>query len=88
MFNLVKIMLCSSEAAIPVLGRTIENGTTQEWKKLLTVDDLNSSTDLAVRSLTTSNPVKSGEGGLMSWKRIAGIYSKMDCFVRGFDRHW
>ena len=36
-----KIMLCSSEAAIPVLGRTIENGTTQEWKKLLTVDDLN-----------------------------------------------
>ncbi|MBW6090688.1 hypothetical protein KZ770_16940 [Escherichia coli] len=39
-------------------GRTIENGTTQEWKKLLTVDDLNSSTDLAVRSLTTSNPVK------------------------------
>ncbi|WP_425535495.1 pyocin knob domain-containing protein, partial [Escherichia coli] len=41
-------------------GRTIENGTTQEWKKLLTVDDLNSSTDLAVRSLTTSNPVKSG----------------------------
>ncbi|WP_249508810.1 pyocin knob domain-containing protein, partial [Escherichia coli] len=41
-------------------GRTIENGTTQEWKKLLTVDDLNSSTALAVRSLTTSNPVKSG----------------------------
>ncbi|EPD7549843.1 prophage tail fiber N-terminal domain-containing protein, partial [Escherichia coli] len=37
-------------------GRTVENGTTQEWKKLLTVDDLNSSTDLAVRSLTTSNP--------------------------------
>ncbi|HFM3833967.1 TPA: prophage tail fiber N-terminal domain-containing protein, partial [Escherichia coli] len=43
-------------------GRTIENGTTQEWKKLLTVDDLNSSTDLAVRSLTTSNPIKSGGG--------------------------
>ncbi|HBA9020725.1 TPA: chaperone of endosialidase, partial [Escherichia coli] len=43
-------------------GRTVENGTTQEWKKLLTVDDLNSSTDLAVRSLTTSNPLKSGGG--------------------------
>ncbi|HIB8446387.1 TPA: pyocin knob domain-containing protein, partial [Escherichia coli] len=43
-------------------GRTIENGTVQEWKKLLTVDDLNSSTDLAVRSLTTSNPLKSGGG--------------------------
>ncbi|MFP8163190.1 prophage tail fiber N-terminal domain-containing protein, partial [Escherichia coli] len=65
-------------------GRTIENGTTQEWKKLLTVDDLNSSTDLAVRSLTTSNPVKSG-GGRIDVLGSTSDYSKMDCFVRGFD---
>ncbi|HCO9024160.1 TPA: prophage tail fiber N-terminal domain-containing protein [Escherichia coli] len=65
-------------------GRTIENGTTQEWKKLLTVDDLNSSTDLAVRLLTTSNPVKSG-GGRIDVLGSTSDYSKMDCFVRGFD---
>ena len=65
-------------------GRTIENGTTQEWKKLLTVDDLNSSTDLAVRSLTTSNPVKSG-GGRIDVLGSTSDYSEMDCFVRGFD---
>ncbi|EFH4229659.1 phage tail protein [Escherichia coli] len=65
-------------------GRTVENGTTQEWKKLLTVDDLNSSTDLAVRSLTTSNPVKSG-GGRIDVLGSTSDYSKMDCFVRGFD---
>ncbi|WP_258239525.1 TipJ family phage tail tip protein, partial [Escherichia coli] len=65
-------------------GRTIENGTTQEWKKLLTVDDLNSSTDIAVRSLTTSNPIKSG-GGRIDVLGSTSDYSKMDCFVRGFD---
>ncbi|ELP1675595.1 prophage tail fiber N-terminal domain-containing protein [Escherichia coli] len=65
-------------------GRTIENGTTQEWKKLLTVDDLNSSTDLAVRSITTSNPIKSG-GGRIDVLGSTSDYSKMDCFVRGFD---
>ncbi|HHJ3321099.1 TPA: prophage tail fiber N-terminal domain and S74 family endopeptidase-containing protein [Escherichia coli] len=65
-------------------GRTVENGTTQEWKKLLTVDDLNSSTDLAVRSLTTSNPLKSG-GGRIDVLGSSSDYSKMDCFVRGFD---
>ncbi|EIR5682041.1 prophage tail fiber N-terminal domain-containing protein [Escherichia coli] len=65
-------------------GRTVENGTTQEWKKLLTVDDLNSSTDLAVRSLTTSNPLKSG-GGRIDVLGSMSDYSKMDCFVRGFD---
>ncbi|WP_250206321.1 prophage tail fiber N-terminal domain-containing protein, partial [Escherichia coli] len=63
-------------------GRTVENGTTQEWKKLLTVDDLNSSTDLAVRSLTTSNPLKSG-GGRIDVLGSTSDYSKMDCFVRG-----
>ncbi|EOT9260336.1 prophage tail fiber N-terminal domain-containing protein, partial [Escherichia coli] len=61
-------------------GRTVENGTTQEWKKLLTVDDLNSSTDLAVRSLTTSNPLKSG-GGRIDVLGSTSDYSKMDCFV-------
>ncbi|HHI0932372.1 TPA: prophage tail fiber N-terminal domain and S74 family endopeptidase-containing protein [Escherichia coli] len=65
-------------------GRTVENGTMQEWKKLLTVDDLNSSTDLAVRSLTTSNPLKSG-GGRIDVLGSTSDYSKMDCFVRGFD---
>lgn len=65
-------------------GRTVENGTTQGWKKLLTVDDLNSSTDLAVRSLTTSNPLKSG-GGRIDVLGSTSDYSKMDCFVRGFD---
>ncbi|EIY5775804.1 prophage tail fiber N-terminal domain-containing protein [Escherichia coli] len=65
-------------------GRTIEAGTIQEWRKLLTVDDLNSSTDLAVRSLTTSNPVKSG-GGRIDVLGSTSDYSKMDCFVRGFD---
>ncbi|ULI61712.1 MULTISPECIES: prophage tail fiber N-terminal domain and S74 family endopeptidase-containing protein [Enterobacteriaceae] len=65
-------------------GRTIENGTTQEWKKLLTVDDLNSSTALAIRSLTTSNPIKSG-GGRIDVLGSTSDYSKMDCFVRGFD---
>ena len=65
-------------------GRTVENGTTQEWKKLLTVDDLNSSTDLAVRSLTASNPLKSG-GGRIDVLGSTSDYSKMDCFVRGFD---
>ncbi|HDX2967269.1 TPA: prophage tail fiber N-terminal domain-containing protein [Escherichia coli] len=65
-------------------GRTIENGTVQEWKKLLTVDDLNSSTDLAIKSLTTSNPVKSG-GGRVDVLGSTSDYSKMDCFVRGFN---
>ncbi|EFH8485919.1 phage tail protein, partial [Escherichia coli] len=43
-------------------ARSFEAGVDKGWKRLLTVDDLNSSTDLAVRSLTTSNPVKSGGG--------------------------
>ena len=65
-------------------GRTIENGTIQEWKKLLTVDDLNSSTDLAVRSLTTSSPVKSGGGRLDVLGGIAD-FSTMSCYVRGLN---
>ncbi len=44
----------------------------------------NADTDLAVRSLTTSNPVKSG-GGRIDVLGSTSDYSKMDCFVRGFD---
>ncbi len=65
-------------------ARSFEAGVDKGWKRLLTVDDLNSSTDLAVRSLTTSNPVKSG-GGRIDVLGSTSDYSKMDCFVRGFD---
>ncbi|EON1479233.1 tail fiber domain-containing protein [Escherichia coli] len=65
-------------------GRTIENGTVQEWKKLLTVDDLNSSTDLNVKSVTTSSPVKSGGGRVDVLGSIAD-FSAMSCYVRGLN---
>ncbi|WP_350224314.1 prophage tail fiber N-terminal domain and S74 family endopeptidase-containing protein [Escherichia coli] len=65
-------------------ARSFEAGVDKGWKRLLTVDDLNSSTDLAVRSLTTSNPLKSG-GGRIDVLGSTSDYSKMDCFVRGFD---
>ncbi|EPO1618689.1 prophage tail fiber N-terminal domain and S74 family endopeptidase-containing protein, partial [Escherichia coli] len=59
-------------------ARSFEAGVDKGWKRLLTVDDLNSSTDLAVRSLTTSNPVKSG-GGRIDVLGSTSDYSKMDC---------
>ncbi|EPP2736370.1 tail fiber domain-containing protein [Escherichia coli] len=65
-------------------GRTIEKGTVQEWKKLLTVDDLNSSTDLNVKSVTTSSPVKSGGGRVDVLGSIAD-FSAMSCYVRGLN---
>lgn len=65
-------------------ARSFEAGVDKGWKRLLTVDDLNSSTDLSVSSLTTSNPVKSG-GGRIDVLGSTSDYSKMDCFVRGFD---
>ncbi|MDD9276733.1 prophage tail fiber N-terminal domain and S74 family endopeptidase-containing protein [Escherichia coli] len=65
-------------------GRTIENGTVQEWKKLLTVDDLNSATDLSVKSVTTSSPVKSGGGRLEILGSVAD-FSTMSCYVRGLN---
>ncbi|HAG8135638.1 TPA: phage tail protein [Escherichia coli] len=65
-------------------GRTIENGTTQEWKKLLTVDDLNSATDLSVKSVTTSSPVKSGGGRVEILGSVAD-FSAMSCYVRGLN---
>ncbi|HAJ7424276.1 TPA: phage tail protein [Escherichia coli] len=64
--------------------RSFEAGVDKGWKRLLTVEDLNSSTDLSVSSLTTSNPVKSG-GGRIDVLGSTSDYSKMDCFVRGFD---
>nr|WP_269217389.1 prophage tail fiber N-terminal domain-containing protein [Escherichia coli] len=65
-------------------GRTIENGTIQEWKKLLTADDLNSATDLSVKSVTTSSPVKSG-GGRVDILGSVADFSTMSCYVRGLN---
>ncbi|WP_240111875.1 prophage tail fiber N-terminal domain and S74 family endopeptidase-containing protein [Escherichia coli] len=65
-------------------GRTIEAGTIQEWKKLLTSDDLNSSTNLTVKSVTTSSPVKSGGGRVEILGSVAD-FSAMSCYVRGLN---
>ncbi|HGV3577195.1 TPA: tail fiber domain-containing protein [Escherichia coli] len=65
-------------------GRTIEAGTIQEWKKLLTADDLNSATNLSVKSVTTSSPVKSGGGRLDILGSVAD-FSAMSCYVRGLN---
>lgn len=65
-------------------GRTIEAGTIQEWKKLLTADDLNSATDLSVKSVTTSSPVKSGGGRVEVLGSVAD-FSTMSCYVRGLN---
>ncbi|WP_249571752.1 tail fiber domain-containing protein, partial [Escherichia coli] len=65
-------------------GRTVENGTVQEWKKLLTADDLNSATDLSVKSVTTSSPVKSGGGRVEILGSVAD-FSAMSCYVRGLN---
>ncbi|EQB7547883.1 tail fiber domain-containing protein, partial [Escherichia coli] len=65
-------------------GRTIEAGTIQEWKKLLTSDDLNSSTNLTVKSVTTSSPVKSGGGRVEILGSVAD-FSAMSCYVLGLN---
>ncbi|HAY4130571.1 TPA: phage tail protein [Escherichia coli] len=65
-------------------GRTVENGTVQEWKKLLTADDLNSATDLSVKSVTTSSPVKSGGGRVEILGSVAD-FSAMSCYVLGLN---
>ncbi|ENK1426345.1 TPA: prophage tail fiber N-terminal domain-containing protein [Escherichia coli] len=65
-------------------GRTVENGTVQEWKKLLTADDLNSATELSVKSVTTSSPVKSGGGRVEILGSVAD-FSTMSCYVRGLN---
>lgn len=65
-------------------GRTIEAGTIQEWKKLLTSDDLNSSTDLSVKSVTTSSPIKAG-GGSIDILGSSEDVSAMSCYMRGLN---
>ncbi|HAW0755956.1 TPA: tail fiber domain-containing protein [Escherichia coli] len=65
-------------------GRTIEAGTIQEWKKLLTADDLNSATNLSVKSVKTSSPVKSG-GGRVEILGSIEDFATMSCYVRGLN---
>ena len=65
-------------------GRTIENGTIQDWKKLLTVDDLNSSTELVIKSLTTTSSVKSGSGNLTILGSTSDS-SLMNCTLHGYN---
>lgn len=65
-------------------ARSFEAGTDKGWKRLLTVDDLNSSTDLSVKSVTTSSPVKSGGGRVDVLGSIAD-FSAMSCYVRGLN---
>ncbi|EIF1221230.1 tail fiber domain-containing protein [Escherichia coli] len=65
-------------------ARSIEAGVDQGWKRLLTTDDLNSSTDLTINSLTTTSVVKSGGGDLY----IIGDTSDrsaMNCGLTGCD---
>ncbi|EPC9017205.1 tail fiber domain-containing protein [Escherichia coli] len=65
-------------------ARSIEAGVDQGWKRLLTTDDLNSSTDLTINSLTTTSAVKSGGGDLY----IIGDTSDrsaMSCGLTGCD---
>ncbi|EFB2693586.1 tail fiber domain-containing protein [Escherichia coli O157:H7] len=65
-------------------ARSFEAGTDKGWKRLLTVDDLNSSTDLSIKSVTTSSPVKSGGGRVDVLGSIAD-FSTMSCYVRGLN---
>ncbi|HGB9869330.1 TPA: tail fiber domain-containing protein [Escherichia coli] len=65
-------------------ARSFEAGTDKGWKRLLTVDDLNSSTDLSIKSVTTSSPVKSG-GGRVDVLGDITDYSAMSCYVRGLN---
>ncbi|ENO0803890.1 prophage tail fiber N-terminal domain-containing protein, partial [Escherichia coli] len=61
--------------------RFVVNGSWTEWSQVV-VSGWNQ--DITVRSLTTSSPVKSG-GGRIDVLGSTSDYSKMDCFVRGFD---
>ena len=65
-------------------ARSFEAGTDKGWKRLLTVDDLNSATDLSVKSVTTSSPVKSGGGRVEILGSVAD-FSAMSCYVRGLN---
>ncbi|CAJ1267241.1 peptidase S74 [Escherichia coli] len=61
--------------------RFVVNGSWTEWSQVV-VSGWNQ--DITVRSLTTSSQVKSG-GGRIDVLGSTSDYSKMDCFVRGFD---
>ncbi len=61
--------------------RFVVNGNWTAWSQVV-VSGWNQ--DVTVRSLTTSSPVKSG-GGRIDVLGSTSDYSKMDCFVRGFD---
>ncbi|HCO5521381.1 TPA: prophage tail fiber N-terminal domain-containing protein [Escherichia coli] len=61
--------------------RFVVNGNWTAWSQVV-VSGWNQ--DITVRSLTTSRPVKSG-GGRIDVLGSTSDYSKMDCFVRGFD---
>lgn len=65
-------------------ARTFEAGTDNGWKRLLTTDDLSTSTDLTVNSLTTTSAVRSGGGGL----HILGDTTSreaMKCGLTGYE---
>ncbi|WP_252517475.1 prophage tail fiber N-terminal domain-containing protein, partial [Escherichia coli] len=61
--------------------RFVVGGSWAAWSQVV-VSGWNQ--DITVRSLTTSSPVKSG-GGRIDVLGSTSDYSKMDCFVRGFD---
>ncbi|HAN6687464.1 prophage tail fiber N-terminal domain-containing protein [Escherichia coli] len=61
--------------------RFVVNGNWTAWSQVV-VSGWNQ--DITVRSLITSSPVKSG-GGRIDVLGSTSDYSKMDCFVRGFD---
>ena len=61
--------------------RFVVNGNWTAWSQVV-VSGWNQ--DITVRSLTTSSPVKAG-GGRIDVLGSTSDYSKMDCFVRGFD---
>ncbi|HHL3202797.1 TPA: pyocin knob domain-containing S74 family peptidase [Escherichia coli] len=61
--------------------RFVTNGNWTAWREVV-VSGWNQ--DVTVKSLTTTDPVKSG-GGRIDVLGSTSDYSKMDCFVRGFD---
>lgn len=65
-------------------ARTFEAGTDNGWKRLLTTDDLSTSTDLTVNSLTTTSAVRSG-GGELDIIGDTSERSAMNCGLTGYD---
>lgn len=65
-------------------ARSFEAGVDKGWKRLLTVNDLNSSTDLVIKSLTTTSSVKSGSGNLTILGSTSDS-SLMNCTLHGYN---